>query len=208
MKTIERTTSIILTLLIAIIGGLSCFAATPQEALDKARRKLASASTVTADFSMKVNGQTVKGKLQSKGQKFALTSNVTSNWYNGKDLYTYNSAQKETTVFRPTASEVAEVNPLLYLNRASDFKVSGSKQKKPGIETIVLIPSKAGTGIKSVTMELDASTFLPQTVKIQPSTGSAITISLSGIKLNTSIADSTFEYPKTKYPGVSITDMR
>ena len=157
---------------------------------------------------MKVSGKSVNGRILSKGTKFALTSNATSNWYNGKDLYTYNPSQGETTVFRPTAEELAEVNPLLYLKSASNFKIVPSKNKKTGIETVVLVPKSSGTGVKNVMLELDSKTFLPKTIKITPSSGGAIEISITALKLNASVADSSFEYPKAKYPKAKIIDMR
>ena len=190
------------------IFAFSSFALTPQEALNKGKSALASAKSVSADFSMKVNGQNVKGRLLSKGSKFTLISNISSNWFNGKDLYTYIPSKKETTVFNPTATELAEVNPLLYLNTSSNYKVAGTKKKVPGIETLVLIPLKPGGGMKSVTIDLNSKTFLPTKIRIVPNSGSPIEISLSNVKLNVSIPDSYFEYPKSKYPKVNIVDMR
>ena len=183
-------------------------AVTPKECLDKARAKLASASSLSADFTMKVEGQTIKGHLDSKGNKFSLVSNANSNWYNGRELYTYVPSQSETTVFKPTASELAEVNPLLYINTSSEFKVSGTKTKKPGLETVVLIPKKSGTGVSNVVIDFDANSFLPRAIKLTPSTGKAIEISISNVKLNPKLSDSAFEYPKEKYKKVKIIDMR
>lgn len=184
------------------------FADTPKEILAKAKNKLSAAKTVTADFTMTANGQTVKGNLTSKGTKFALVSNVSSNWYNGKDLYTYNNAQKETTVFKPTSSELAEVNPLLYLNLADGFNVQGTKAKKSGMETVVLIPKKTGSGVKSVMIDIDSKTFYPRSIKITPSSGQPLTIAITGLKTDVNVPDSKFEYPKDKYKNVTITDMR
>lgn len=192
----------------AFLTAQSTFAITPQEALDKAKTKLTEASSVSADFSMKIDGRTVKGNIVSKGSKFTLISGVNSNWYNGKNLYTYVPAKSETSVFTPTASELAEVNPLLYLNSASQFKAMGSKTRKAGIETVVLLPIKKGTGVKSVTIGLDAKTFLPKTINVEPTSGSIINITISNIKLNLRVADSTFEYPKAKYPKSQIIDFR
>lgn len=183
-------------------------ALTPQEVLNRAKGKLSSASTLSADFTMKLSGQSVKGTIRSKGAKFALVSNASSNWYNGKSLYTYVSSQGETTVFNPSSSELADVNPLLYINSSSQFNVTGTKTKKAGIETVVLIPKKSGTGVKNVIIDLDASSFLPKTIRITPSSGGQVEISISNIKLNQKIADSSFEYPASKYKNTKIIDMR
>lgn len=182
--------------------------ATPQENLDKAKAKLNSASTLTASFSMTGSGSNISGTLKSKGNKFVIISGASSTWYNGKDLYTYIPSQNETTIFKPTASELAEVNPLLYIKRASDFKVTGSKQTKAGTETVVLLPKSNGTGVKSVTINLNSKTFLPSSIKIATSSGGTINLNISNIQINKGLDDSAFEYPKSKYPKASINDMR
>lgn len=193
---------------VLMLCAFSVFAVSPAEALNNCKKKIETARSLTADFAMTVNGQKINGKLLSKGAKFAIISNAVSNWYNGKDLYTYSSASNETTVFCPSASELAEVNPLLYLKSVSEYKVSTTKAKKAGIETVVLIPKRSGTGVKSITLELDSKTYLPKTISIIPSSGAKIMVSLSGVKLNAPVDDSSFSYPKSKYPKVQIIDLR
>lgn len=193
---------------LVIFFSLPAHALTAQEAFQKGKNAISSAKTLSANFTIKMSGNTVTGKILSKGNKFALTSSVSSNWYNGTDLYTYIASKSETTVFRPSASELAQVNPLLYLKSASNFNVTATKTKKSGLETIVLIPKTSGTGVKSVTIDLDAKTFLPKYIKIIPSSGGPIDLTISNLKLNSSINDSSFTYPKSSYPKAKIIDMR
>lgn len=211
MKYIQNTKycfGMVTILLCILICGNTALATTPKEAFEAGSAKVSKAKTLQADFTLKGNGQNIKGKIYSKGKKFAITSNNTSNWYNGKDLYTYDASANETYLFTPTTKELTEVNPLVFLNMKDGFKIVGSKTKKEGIETVVLIPEKSGSGLKSVTIDLNSKTYLPETIKIVPSSGGIIQVGISNVKLNENIADSTFEYPKTKYPGVEINDMR
>lgn len=194
--------------LLLIFSFLPSRAVTAQEAFQKGKNAISSAKTISATFSMKTGGQTITGKLLAKGKKFAITSGVTSNWYNGTDLYTYVSSKGETTIFRPTSQELAQVNPLLYLQSSSNYNVTATKAKKAGLETVVLIPKTNSTGVKSVTIDLDAKTYLPKSIKIVPSSGGAIDLTISNIKLNSNIADSSFAYPKNSYPKARIVDMR
>lgn len=187
---------------------IPAFAVTPQEAFNNAKSKITSAKTISASFTMKINGQSVSGTIQSKGSKFAIISGLSSNWYNGKDLYTYLPSKSETTVFNPSASELREVNPLMYISSASDYKVTGTKTKTQGLETIVLLPTRQGSNVKSVTIDLDAKTFLPKKIKVVPSSGGPIEVTLTNVKLNTQIPDNNFVYPKSKYSKARIIDMR
>lgn len=207
-KNINLISKYLLLGLLLLLPATQAKAVSASEALEKAKAKISSASTLSANFSMNIDGKTVSGKIYQKGKKFAITSNVTSNWFNGTDLYTYLGDKNETTVFKPSASELAEVNPLMYIQSASNYKVMSSKTQKAGIMTVVLMPQKTGSGIKSVTIELDSKSYLPKTIKILPSSGAAITVSISGVSLNGSLVDSTFDYPKSKYPNAKVIDMR
>lgn len=188
---------------------MSVNAASPAEAFSSAKNKIAKAGSLTADFTMNVGGSKVTGKIYSKGKKFAIvTDKSASSWYNGKDLYTYDPSASTTYLFNPTASELKDVNPLLYLDSSADYKVTGSKTKKAGVETVVLIPKKSGSSVRSVTVELDSKTFLPRSIKISTSSGQTVQVSLSNVKLNATVQDSNFEYPETKYKGIPVEDMR
>lgn len=208
MKYIKLISKFLILALLLLVPAAQAKAVTASEALLKAKTKITSASSLQASFAMSSGGKSVSGKIYQKGKKFAIISNVTSNWFNGTDLYTYMGDKNETTVFKPSASELAEVNPLMYIQSASNYKVLSSKTQKAGIITVVLMPKKTGSGIKSVTIELDSKSYLPKTIKILPSSGAAINVAISGVSLNGSLADSIFDYPKGKYPKAKVIDMR
>ena len=191
-----------------LVAGQSSYALTAQEILNKASAKINGASSVKADFSMTINGQRCKGSLAAKGSKFSLVSSVGSSWYDGKDLWSYSPSNGETTVIKPSAGDLMETNPLMYAKGASNYTATLSKTKVSGKETVVLIPKSKGTGIKSVTLTLNSSSFLPEKVVITPSSGNSVTINISNLKLNAPVKDSDFVYPKAKYPKVKIIDLR
>lgn len=191
-----------------ILSPSSVMALTASEVFDRGKAKITGAKTLQADFIMKMNGRQISGKIFSKGNRFALISSLTSSWFNGTSLYTYDAGAGETFLSTPTLAELREVNPLLFLSSAQDYKITASKKKKTDIETVVLLPKRNGGAIKSVTIELDSKTFLPKSVKITPSTGTAVDITISNVRLNAEISNSTFEYPKSKYQNVTVIDMR
>lgn len=184
------------------------YSVTPEEALKNAQNKVGKASSISASFKMNMGGKNISGTIYTKGKKFSLVSNLSSCWYDGANLWTYNPATSETMLTKPTASELAQSNPLLYINNASNFKVVSSKTVKKGCETVVLIPKSTSMGVKSVILYINSSTWLPESMEITPGSGSKMTIQLSNIKLNPSLSDNTFTYPKSKYPKVKIVDMR
>ena len=198
----------LLLIVFLIFPALSAKALTAAEIFEKGKSKLESAKTLSADFKMSYGNGTVSGKLYSKGSKFAIISKNLSNWYNGTDLYTYNASQGETTIFNPSQSELSEINPLLYLNSSSGYNILGSKESKDGVETIMLVPKTKTSSVKSVKIDLDSKNFLPKAIKIVTSSGSKVDITISNIKLDSDISDNTFNYPKSSYPNIPVTDMR
>lgn len=199
---------IILLFLTAFCFAAGANAMTASEAFSKTKAKLSGVKTLSADFILKADGQSFSGNIYSKGKKFAIISNGNSSWYNGKDLYTYSPASRETYVFTPSASELMEANPLLYINSSSDFKVQESKKELTGLKRVVLVPTGKKTGVKSVTVDIDVRTFLPKTITVILSSGQRLDLTVKNIKLNGDLKDSTFEYPKSKYSNVPLTDMR
>lgn len=200
--------NILTFVLMFVVSFSSAYALTASEVFEKGVAKIRNTSSLSANFTMLVNGQNLSGRIVSKGKKFAITSNGVSNWYNGKDLYTYNPSSGDVTVFNPTSSELTEINPLLYLNSSSLYTVKEAKSSKKGVVSVILTPKKKSAGIKSVTVEMDSKTYLPVTMTVVPSSGSAVKLNVSGIQLNGSVADSQFEFPKSKYPKAKLIDMR
>ena len=204
----NKFAKILFLLSIAFFTSQVADAQTAQEILNKASAKINGASSIRADFSMKINGQSCSGKLAAKGSKFALTSSVGSSWYNGSAMWSYSPSTGETTVMKPSSAELMEANPLMYARSSGNFTATFSKNKTAGKHTIVLVPKTKGSGLKNVTLVLNASTFLPEKVIVTPTSGAAVTVSISNLKLNASVSDSEFNYPKSKYPKAKIIDLR
>lgn len=202
----HKRISLFLLMLISI--SFWSHALTAEETLKKAHDKLATAKSVTADFKIKQSDKSFSGKLTSKGSKFSIISSYSSNWYDGKDLWTYNPSSSETTVIKPSSSDLALANPLLYLNSSSNYKATLPKQKKKGMETLILVPKTKGSGVKNITLDLDPKTYLPTAITLVTSSGQTISVTISNIKLNSAIDDSAFTYPKSKYPKSKIVDLR
>lgn len=199
------------TILLIILSffPFSAFGAlTSVQVFDKAKEKITSAKSLQADFSMSAQGQTIKGKIYAKGSKFSIISSSTSSWYNGKLLYTYDKGANETYLYSPSEKELREVNPLVYLSSSSDYKITGKKEKTKGMESVILIPQKARSGIKSIMIDIDTKNYTPTKIIINTSGGGTMILNISNVKLDVNLGNATFEYPKSKYPNVSISDMR
>lgn len=176
--------------------------------LTKAVNAISNSKGVVANFTIYNSGYSGNGEIKTLGNKFKVSFPDVSVWYNGTDLYTYNSKTNETTLIHPTAEELAESNPLAYVTGASkNYNVSFSTVKKAGKEVLELTPKKK-KGIKRITLTLNKSNYYPEKIVVEPSSGSPVTAEIKTFNTMASISSAEFDYPKSKYPKVEIVDLR
>ena len=195
--------SLLTMMLVALTASASGTAA---DELETVAHILRQASGITADFTLTSGGHSVSGTLQAQGKKFALLTPATSTWYDGATMTVYSSASREATVWTPTEAELAESNPLLYISMTKDFKVSYGKVGENEKE-LVLTPRRRGGSVKSVRITIGTMTRLPKAIAIEAGGGST-KISISKLNVGNKFAAGVFTFPKSKYPGVKITDLR
>ncbi len=197
-----------LVMVLGVAFSLSA-AETADGMLKKAAAGINGTSGLTANFTLDYGKQKVTGTLKAAGKKFVLESSATSTWYDGKNMWTYNKNNQETTLMIPTPQEVAEANPLSIVNTYSaNFTAAFAKQQIRGCKTIVLTPKSKQSGYRSVHVTIaDASTF-PSKIVIIPTSGQKMTVSVSKVVSGQKLPDATFVYPKSKYPKVEIVDLR
>lgn len=177
--------------------------------LKKAAAAINGAGGVTASFTLDYGQQKIKGTMKASGKKFALQTPATSTWYDGKSMWTYNSKNNETTLMTPTAQEVADANPLSIVNTYSvSFTAAFAKTQTKGSKTIVLTPKSKQLGYKSVHVTIPDGSSYPSKLVIIPSSGQKVTVSISQITTGQKLPESTFTYPRSKYPKAEIVDLR
>lgn len=204
----KRIYVIILTMLVGAGLLWSQTSLTPQQVLQKASTLITATKGVEAKFSINGGGLNGSGEIKSAGGKFKVTFPQIGVWYNGKDLYTYNKKTSETTVVKPTSTELSESNPLNYVAGAVNaYNVKFSTIKKAG-KTILELTPKKKSEIKRITLTLRNSDYAPEKIVVEPSSGAPVTAEISSLKTGVSLAASEFEYPKSQYPKVEIIDLR
>ena len=202
----------ILAILSVVILGMASSASAAETAdamLRKAAASINGSAGLTASFTLDYGSQKVSGTMKAAGKKFALQTSSASTWYDGKNMWTYNVKNAETTLMTPTAQEVAEANPLSIVNSYSaNFTAAFAKAQTKGSKTIVLTPRSRQLGYKSVHVTIPDGSVYPSKLVIVPSSGQKVTVSITQVKNGQKLPDATFVYPKSKYPKVEIVDLR
>lgn len=202
--------AIVLAFVLVFAGTQHASAAESADAvMKKAASQINSASGVSASFKLVSGARSLTGTLKASGKKFTIQTTSVCTWYDGKSMWSYNPGTHETTLMNPTASEVAEANPLSLVNTyAASFTAAFSKTQAKGSKTIVLIPKSKKLGYKSVHVTIPNGSYVPSVIVVIPSSGAKMTLSVSNVKLNQTIPASAFVYPKSKYPKAEVVDLR
>lgn len=184
-------------------------AETADQILKKASAAINNANGLSASFNIDYGTQRLTGTLKTSGKMFVLQTSSSSTWYDGKNMWTFNAKNNETTLINPTAQEVAEANPLLLVNSYSmQFVASFAKNQTKGNKTILLTPKSKSIGYKSVMVTIPDGSNYPSRLVVVPSSGQTVKISISNVRTSQKFSNSTFVYPKSKYPKAEIVDLR
>lgn len=199
-----------IVMVVVTVGiAFSMRAETADGMLKKAAATITGAGGLTASFTLDYGQQKISGTLMASGKKFTLQTSSSSTWYDGKSMWTHNTMNNETTLMTPTPQELAEANPLSIVNTyTTSFTAAFAKGQTKGSKTIVLTPKSKQTGYKSVHVTIPDGSSLPSKLVVIPSSGQKVTVGISRVKTGQKFAESTFVYPKTKYPNAEIVDLR
>lgn len=209
LKKFIRNLTIAACVTMVSICPISAVAALSAQQVAQKTAALVSANKgLKATFTVTASGQSFKGSVVAEGNRFVVETPQISTWHDGKSLYTYNSRTNETTITSPTASELLESNPLLYVkNAAGAYSCSFAKSAPKGKYVIEMLPVNKRSSISLVTVTVNANTFQPERITVKAS-GQTSTVTVDTFRSGINIPADTFSYPKTKYPNAEIVDLR
>ncbi|AHM59820.1 gliding motility-like protein [Flammeovirgaceae bacterium 311] len=187
--------------------------------LDKASEKYENLSGFKADFVYTLNNDAVgtsaetKGEITAKGKQFRLKMNGQEIISDGQTVWTYQPDTKEVYIDKFDNVVGENVNPsnihnlyrkgFKYMYK-EEIKVNG----KPH-HVIELVPEKASdTNYFKIQLVIDKQDLTFSNFTIYEKNGNRYLFDIKNFQPNTAIADGTFNFNKSKYPGVTEVDMR
>lgn len=201
--------TIYLTIVAMLMAFGSAVAESATEALNKAASLITSAKGITAYYTLSADGGAAdSGTVYFSGRKYAIYGKTQSTLFNGTTQWTVTPDVKEITIYEPTPDELLASNPLEIIKSwSANFNVSKLKSEA-GTFKVMLKPKRKDSSLKSVTVTLNSSTWIPTEMAITSSDGSTGRFKLSDVKLNANIPDSRFVINQNSYPGYEFIDMR
>lgn len=197
-------------LLLFFASALSLSASlSAEDILKKSSASMLKGGGIVASYTYKSGAYTEKGTLTVKGKQFSLVSPQRSVWYNGKSLWTLNPSEKEVTLSEPTVAEASAINPyMLVSSYKTEYTARLVTSAVKGTYAIQLTPKNRSNYVKTATICLRASNYMPVRLDITDRSGNRSSIIISGIKTGQNISNSTFTYNSKKYPSVKLIDLR
>lgn len=195
----------------ALMTALQALAIDADQAMAKAIAAVSGAPAIEADFvATAADGATAKGQMVIAREKFAMVTPEYGSWYDGTSLWAYYKHTGEASLTIPTAEELMEINPFDMITHSPAVFKSAMGADSGTTCTVKLTPLKPGaSAIKSATLVIDKSTWLPVSVHAVFSNGAGVKISITSARVLASApAISEFRFPQAKYPGVEVVDLR
>lgn len=176
-----------------------------KDILDKTVEKCNQSKGISVIF-----GGSQSGKLLLKGEKFQLTTQDVTTWFDGQTQWSYLKQNEEVNISTPTPEELRAINPYTWLSlykQGFNYRYSGVKTRegKQGHE-IVLTP-QTKQDIQSITL-LIGSDYEPIYIGILPTEGQMQEFIVHNYRTQLNLNDNAFRFDKSKYPNAEIIDMR
>jgi len=189
------------------------------QVLDRVALKTKSMKSMQADFELVIDDRKEKtknsstGNLVMKQNKYKLSSEGSTVYYNGATMWTYMPANNEVTITEPDnqAGDFMSNPAVFFTLYKRDFKyryvrettVNGSR-----CHEIDLFPRNLNQPYSRIIVFIGTKSDLPEIISSVGKDGVDYTIYLTNTVLDQAIADDTFIFDPAKFKKVEIIDMR
>lgn len=187
---------------------LSVNAETPGELITKAHNKITSAPSLTVNFKFTGSEISGDGTLKLAGSSFKMQVGGVKYWYDGTTLWSYFTSTDEVYISTPSASELAEINPVSVLNNISAGCSFTSLKAASGTHKIKCTPKSNSVPFTTMTITLNSTTSYPTAIDVTPRQSSPLTLTVTSVAEGKKMTASTFKFKQSDAPNAEVIDMR
>lgn len=176
--------------------------------LDKVIATMQNSPSLSMKMAIQSKRETFRANLTVAKQKFKYATAGMSVYYDGKTQWTVYGEAKEVSLTNPTAEELAETNPLAFVqNYKKNYKVS-LESSAAGSYTILMTALKKTSYVREARVVVSASTWMPTKVTAKLSNGQNMTVLIENSTKGNAIPDSWFRYDPKSNPSYEVIDLR
>lgn len=219
----KKTICSLFLMLVTIVGtqaqtnaGLGKSDPDAKKILDAVSARFKTYKTVQAKFSLKIENASGKsigskaGSVYMKGNKYRITVPGQEIFSDGSNTWTFDKSSNEVTITKVDPSAGSITPQKLFTNfYDKDFLYKLNDNVKingKNMQEIELTPVDKTKAFHKVLLYVDNAAI--NTTKVFEKTGNRYTYSVNSMVNNGAIADPTFVFDASKYPGVETVDLR
>ena len=180
-------------------------------------QKYSAYKTMQMDISLTIENQDAKsketktGKVSSKGNMFKAEMGNQTIISDGKTLWTYLKDVNEVQINNfEQGQDIMTPNDIFKIAEKDYLAYMGDKITENGksLQIIELTPKNKTLSFSKIKMYIDVSDNSVKRGVVYDKNAIHYTYSISNLKTNMELSDSTFKFDKSKYPGVEVIDLR
>lgn len=176
--------------------------------LDKVVASLRSAPSLTMKMVMRSGSETVNADFTLAKEKFTFKAGSMNVFYDGKTQWTVDSDAREVSITEPTADELAETNPLAFVqNYKKNYKVE-KVAESGGTFTVKMTALRKSSYIRSAQVVISGKTWLPTHITAVLATGGTLTIAVSSSTKGAALPTTYFRFDTKSTSSYEIIDLR
>ena len=192
---------------------------TAREVLERVRKLYDSYRTTTADFTITAElgadkaGED-KGKLYLKGAKYRVELPEQDFICDGKTRWSVLKKQKETQISNADEADedgLGSPAELFRIYQKPNFVyalIGEATEGGKAVQKIEFKPVKGFEQYTKVRVTIDKESARMMSLKVFLRDGSRYTLKIANLVPNTNLADTLFEYDKSKYPSMKLINLR
>ncbi|MDR1680882.1 MAG: outer membrane lipoprotein carrier protein LolA [Prevotellaceae bacterium] len=228
MRNVKRTVNNLRrrTLAAVCAMGMACVAtgaAPPQNAkqlLAAFTEKINGATSLEMTFALTFENpakgllRNYEGTLLCSGAKYRLLTDESDIYSDGRNKWLCNKETNEVYIQYVSDDESVDItdNPLRFLascQKDFNYKQKGDRREENGrtLVDIEFTPKNRQAAYTSIVLTLDAGTAYPNAILYVTKSG-RYTIRITRITPDVEVFDGYFAFPKHRYPGIEIIDLR
>ncbi|HRG86047.1 MAG TPA: outer membrane lipoprotein carrier protein LolA [Chitinophagales bacterium] len=180
-------------------------------------QKYSAYKTMQMDISLTIENQDAKsketktGKVSSKGNMFKAEMGNQTIISDGKTLWTYLKDVNEVQINNfEQGQDIMTPNDIFKIAEKDYLAYMGEKVTEGGksLQIIELTPKNKTLSFSKIKMYIDVSDNSVKRGVVYDKNAIHYTYSISNLKTNMELSDTTFKFDKSKYPGVEVIDLR
>lgn len=173
------------------------------------RERYGAVRSFQADFAQTAGGRTLRGTIAVRGDAYRLDLGAQTLVTDGRTMWTYSRDDRQVVVQDYDAGQIGFSVGQLFTDYLRVFRATGaSKARLGGVEHDVLSlrPRQAGSSVQDATLFVRSADGVPTRVRVRDRNGSSLAFDVSNVRLNRSLASSTFRFSPPR--GTEVVDLR